>query len=248
MDYITNLLHHITSLLHQDYLNNLLHQEHYLGASILLGIIVALCPCTMATNITAFTAMSAKRDGLHTAFLRGVCYSLGRAVAYMGLGLILFAFAREIEIDDRFHHYFGMLIGPIFILIGILMLDIIHIHGLEEKCMGLFDQWLGNISYRKAFTMGLILAFAFCPYSAMLYFGVAVPSSMVLDNGYWVPIFFSIGATLPLIAIAALFAYGFNSAQGILQKVQRYEVWFRRFLAILFIISGIMFILEYYFE
>lgn len=231
-----------------DFISFIHNWDHYLINSIILGIIVATCPCTMATNITAVTAMSAQRDGLHTAFFRGVCYALGRAVAYIGIGLILFLFAQDIQIDERFHHYFGMLFGTIFILIGILMLDIIHIHGLEEKCMGLFDQWIGNISYRKAFTMGLILAFAFCPYSAMIYFGVAVPYSMGLDNGYWVPIFFSIGATLPLIAIAALFAYGFNSVQGILQKIQRYEVWFRRFLAILFIILGILFILECYFD
>lgn len=222
--------------------------EHYLLTSIILGLIVAICPCTMATNITAFTAVSNRGEGGHASFARGIAYALGRAVAYVGLGILLYFFAQGLHFGERFQHLFGMIIGPLFILIGVMMLDIIHIHGLEEKCVGLFNRWVGNISIGKSFGMGLLLAFAFCPYSAAIYFGVAVPSSLTIDNGVWVPIFFAIGTTLPLIALAALFAYGFESHKKILQKIQQYEVWFRRILAILFIISGILFILEYYFE
>lgn len=222
--------------------------EHYLLTSIVLGLIVAICPCTMATNITAFTAMSDKGKGGHASFIRGVAYSFGRAFAYITLGVILYFSAQGLQFGEQFQHTFGMIIGPLFILIGIMMLDIIHIHGLEERCIGLFNKWVGELGYIKSFVMGLFLAFAFCPYSAAIYFGVAIPSSLTIEKGYWVPLFFAIGATVPLIAISALFSYGFDSAQGVLKKVQQYEVWFRRILAILFIVSGILFILEYYFE
>lgn len=222
--------------------------EHYILSSIILGIIVSVCPCTMATNITALTAMSDKGKGGHHSFLRGVAFAWGKAGAYLALGMGIFLFAQGLHIGEFIQNIFGRIIGPIFIFIGVMTLDIIHIHGLEEKCAGLFDKWVGKISYGKAFLMGILLAFAFCPYSAALYFGMAVPSSLALTNGYWVPLFFAIGAVIPLIALSALFAYGFDSAKEVLQKFQRYELWFRRILGILFIISGVMFILEYYFE
>ncbi len=232
----------------EEFISYIPNWEHYLSTSIILGLIVAICPCTMATNITAFTAMSNHGAGGHKSFYQGIAYTLGRATSYAGLGLLFYFFAQGLHFGEQFQHFFGMIIGPLFILIGVLMLDIIHIHGLEEKCVGLFNKWVGDITITKSFVMGIILAFAFCPYSAAIYFGVAIPSSLTIANGYWVPLFFAIGFTIPLIALAALFAYGFESHKKILQKIQQYEVWFRRFLAILFIISGILFILEYYFE
>ena len=49
-------------------------------------------------------------------------------------------------------------------------------------------------------------------------------------------------------SLAWIFAFSMDTAKKTLEKFQHYELWFRRILAILFIISGILFILEYYFE
>ncbi len=231
-----------------DIIAHISNWEHFWLSSIILGLIVSVCPCTMAANITAITAMTRKGNGEHRLFVRGIAYTLGRAIAYISLGLLLFFFAQGLHIGEKFQHFFGLLIGPIAILIGIMMLDIIHIHGLADKCMVVVNRLVKDFGFWKSFFLGILLAFAFCPYSATIYFGIVVPSSLSLQTGYLVPVFFAIGATIPVLALSWLFTYGLESSKKILEKFQHYETWFRRILAVLFIVSGILFILEYYFE
>ena len=202
----------------------------------------------MAANITAITAMSKEESLRRNVFMRGVAYTIGRATAYITLGFLLVSFAQGLEIGESFQHLFGLFIGPILLLIGILMLDIIHIHGLADKCMVVFNRMVKQFGFWKSFLLGIMLAFAFCPYSATIYFGIVIPSSFSAENGYLVPILFSVGASIPVLLLAWLFAFSWDTARKTLDKFQHYELWFRRILAILFIISGILFILEYYFE
>lgn len=231
-----------------DFLTHLYNGEHVWISSIIWGIIVAVCPCTMAANITAITAMSRDKEGGNSLFTRGIAYALGKAAAYVSLGILLSLFAQGLHIGESFQHLFGLFLGPILVLIGILMLDIIHIHGLADKCMVVFNRMVKRFGFWKSFLLGILLAFAFCPYSATIYFGVVIPSSLSAESGYIVPIAFAIGATIPVLLLAWIFAFSMDSAKKTLDKFQQYEQWFRRILAILFIISGILFILEYYFE
>lgn len=222
--------------------------EHFIISSIILGLIVSVCPCTMAANITAITAMTKSGNGGLKMFVRGVAYTIGRAAAYITLGVILFYFAQGLQIGERFQHLFGLFIGPIAILIGVLMLDIIHIHGLADKCMVVVGRLVKEFGFWKSFLLGVLLAFAFCPYSAAIYFGIVIPSSLSIEAGYLVPVFFAVGASIPVILLSWIFTYSFENSKKTLEKFQHYELWVRRILAILFIISGILFILEYYFE
>lgn len=231
-----------------DFLSHIHNGDHVWISSIIWGIIVAVCPCTMAANITAITAMSKENKGKRSVFGRGIAYALGKAAAYITLGILLSLFAQGLHIGESFQHLFGLFLGPILVLIGILMLDIIHIHGLADKCMVVFNRMVKQFGFWKSFLLGILLAFAFCPYSATIYFGIVIPSSLSEGNGYIVPICFAIGATIPVLLLAWIFAFSLDSAKKTLDKFQHYELWFRRILAILFIISGILFILEYYFE
>ncbi|MBR5375120.1 MAG: sulfite exporter TauE/SafE family protein [Paludibacteraceae bacterium] len=231
-----------------DFISHLYNGGNLWISSIIWGIIVAVCPCTMAANITAITAMSRDKREKRDVFARGIAYAFGRAAAYIALGILLVTFAQGLRIGESFQHLFGLFLGPILVLIGILMLDIIHIHGLADKCMVVFNRMVKQFGFWKSFLLGIMLAFAFCPYSATIYFGVVIPSSLSAENGYIVPIFFAIGATIPVLSLAWIFAYSMDTAKKKLDKFQQYELWFRRILAILFIISGILFILEYYFE
>lgn len=231
-----------------DFISHLHGWEHLWISSIIWGLIVSVCPCTMAANITAITAMSKDGEGRQSVFTRGIAYAIGRATAYILLGILLFSFAQGLHIGESFQHLFGLFLGPILVLIGILMLDIIHIHGLADRCMVVFNKMVKQFGFWKSFLLGILLAFAFCPYSATIYFGVVIPSSLSAENGYIVPIVFAIGATIPVLLLAWIFAFSMDTAKKTLEKFQHYELWFRRILAILFIISGILFILEYYFE
>jgi cytochrome c biogenesis protein CcdA len=107
-------------------------------------------------------------------------------------------------------------------------------------------KWTMSDKLVGPFLLGLAFAFAFCPYGALIYFGMMIPLSVTSINGLWVPLFFSIGTALPILLVALLFFWGWDSNKHLLSKFQTFELWLRRILAVFFIISGILFILEFY--
>lgn len=55
----------------------------------LLGLITALSPCPLATNIAAISFIGKDIENHHRIFLNGLLYTLGRVLAYTILGFVL---------------------------------------------------------------------------------------------------------------------------------------------------------------
>lgn len=235
-------------------INILMGRDFPLLASLLMGLVVSISPCTLAANVSAVSYLT--KDGASgevTAsklFLRGLVYTLGRTVAYASLGLLLFYFTSGTEFGSKVQYWVGFLAGPLFILIGLVMLDVIHIHGFADKCVSRFNMKERKASMTRSFWVGFLLAFAFCPYCASVYFGLMVPLSLSssISCGAILPLLFAMGAALPVIFISWILAYSVKSLSLWYDKFSKFELWFRRGLGLLFVISGLLFIFEYYFE
>jgi cytochrome c-type biogenesis protein len=61
----------------------------------LLGLLTAVSPCPLATNITAIGFISKDINNRNRIFTNGVLYTLGRVLAYSALGAILIAILRK---------------------------------------------------------------------------------------------------------------------------------------------------------
>ncbi len=217
-------------------------------SALLLGIMVAVSPCTIAANVSIIGFLAGDEGNRKKAFFNGIVYTLGRTFAYGALGTVIFYFAGGLKITELLQYSIGKIIGPLFIIIGFLMLDIIHIHGLADRCMYRLN--FKNIRRRNwsAFGIGVLLAFAFCPYCAAIYFGMLIPFSFSVSNGFVLPWVFGIGAAIPVLLMTGIMAFSYTRLYKLYNKLQKIEVWFRRTLGVLFILSGILFVLEYYFE
>ena len=96
------------------------------------------------------------------------------------------------------------------------------------------------------FLLGIIFAFAFCPYSGVLYFGMLIPMSIASPSGLYLPFVFAVATGLPVIVIAWLLAYSVSSVGGFYNKLKTFEKWFRIIIAVLFIIVGLYYSYIYY--
>lgn len=215
--------------------------------STLLGILVSISPCTIAANITALSILTNSSDK-GSALSKGMMYALGRALLYTCLGVILYFFADSISFSAKIQAYFGMIIGPLFIVLGIFMMDLIHLHGFAEKCVQSYKIKSQIHSNWSALGVGIILALAFCPYSGALYFGALMPLTLSSAGNPCLPLCFAVGSSIPLIPIVFLVSKGVNRIQILNEKYKNLEKITQRIIAVLFIIAGIMFINEYYFE
>lgn len=83
----------------------------------LLGLITAISPCPLATNIAAIGYISKDIESQKRIFVKGLLYTLGRIIAYTVLGIILLAILKGgsslFGIQKFIAKYGEMLIGPI---------------------------------------------------------------------------------------------------------------------------------------
>ena len=225
------------------YLQAILENSQYAAlTAFILGLMTAISPCPLATNISAIGFISRDIENRRRVFLKGLVYTLGRAVSYTGLGIILFLGASKMHVSMLFQGWGEKLLGPVLILIGVFMLDFIKIRfpgfsGLTEK-MGEHSKR----SYWGTLFLGMIFAMAFCPYSGVLYFAMLIPMSIGSASGLYLPVIFAIATGLPVIVFAWLLAYAVGNVGKLYDRIKLFEVWFRRVVAVLFILAGIYYI------
>ena len=232
-----------------EYLQNLLDNTSApILYAFILGLMTAISPCPLATNITAIGFISKDIENKKRIFLNGLLYTLGRAISYTGLGIILYFGASKFHVAKFFQVYGERILGPLLIIIGIIMLDLIRIkipgwskisENIEKKSKS-GNGW-------SALLLGIIFALAFCPYSGVLYFGMLIPMSINSPDGLFLPFVFAIATGLPVIIIAYLLAFSVSSIGGFYHKIKIFEKWFRRVVAVAFILVGFYYMYIFYF-
>lgn len=223
-----------------EFLQNILENSEYAAlTAFILGIITAISPCPLATNITAIGFISKDLENKKMVFVRGMVYTLGRAIAYMAVGLLFFLMAQPEAISNFFMVWGEKLLGPLMLVIGIFMLDFVKI---EFPGFSKMNERLGEKSQKSMWSvllLGIAFALAFCPHSGVIFFGIFIPLTMSADGGLWLPLLFALGTGIPVVIFAWLVAFSMGSIGGLYNKLRSFEKWFRRITAILFIATGI---------
>ncbi len=231
-----------------DFFNNILENSTMPWLSALvLGLMTAISPCPLATNITAIGFISKDIDNRNRVFLNGILYTFGRAITYTSIALIIFLGADQFRFSGFFQRYGEKFLGPLLIIIGIFLLDFIKINfpgmGKITSRMENKNSW----NYLDTILLGILFALAFCPYSGVLYFGMLVPITVSSVSGLYLPVIFALATGIPVIIFAWLLAYTVSGIGNVYNKVKTFEIWFRRVIAVLFILVGIYYIIRAYF-
>ena len=214
--------------------------------ALVLGLMTAISPCPLATNITAIGFISKDIENRNRVFYNGLFYTLGRVITYTTIALIIFLGADQFKFGGFFQRYGERIIGPLLIIIGIIMLDLIKIKfpgfsGLTSKLESR-KKW----RYADAILLGVVFALAFCPYSGVLYFGMLIPITITSASGLYLPIIFAVATAIPVILFAWFLAYTVSGVGKFYSRIKIFEIWFRRIIAILFIAVGIYYVFKMY--
>ena len=210
--------------------------------ALVLGLMTAISPCPLATNITAVGFISKDIENRKRVFVNGLLYTLGRAISYTTIATIIYLGADQFKFSGFFQRYGEKILGPLLIIIGLFMLDVIKIKfpgisGLTSK-MEKKTKW----GYFDAILLGMFFALAFCPYSGVLYFGMLIPMTINSASGLYLPIVFALATGIPVIIFAWVLAFAVSGIGTVYNKVKTFELWFRRIIAVLFILVGIYYI------
>jgi cytochrome c biogenesis protein CcdA len=214
-------------------------------AAFFIGLLMSISPCPLATNITAIAYVSKHMGNSRLTLLVGFFYSIGRVCAYVAIAAIIVYFGLNIQAIALFLQDYGeLLLGPLLIVIGILMLDIIPLSSLAGNSpwsgsMTRITERLSTKGYTGSFLLGVLFAFSFCPFSAVLFFGMLIPLALRTGDAIVVPIVFALATALPVIVFSLLLATSASKVGKIMKKVTNFEFWLQRAVAVVFIVVGI---------
>ncbi len=212
-------------------------------SAFLLGLMTAISPCPLATNITATAYISKNISSKRKVFLSGVLYSLGRAFSYTSLGLILYFGASKFHVARFFNQYGEKFLGPLLIILGLTMLNIITFKFLSKSnFQDKFTETFKDKGLLGSFLIGLIFALAFCPYSGALFFGMLIPMTISSADGLYLPVVFAIGTGLPVILFTYLLAFTASKVGVFYNRISKIEKVMRIFAGVVFIITGLYYV------
>ena len=226
-----------------EFLTNLLENSTmpWLSA-FLLGLMTAISPCPLATNITAIGFISKDIQSRNRVFVNGLLYTLGRAISYTIVAMVIYYGADQFKFSGFLQLYGQKILGPLLIIIGLFMLDVIKINFPGMSAITSKMESKTRWGYLDAILLGMVFALAFCPYSGVLYFGMLIPMTVASVSGLYLPFVFAIATGIPVIIFAWILAFSVGSLGGIYNKMKNFEIWFRRIIAVLFILVGTYYI------
>lgn len=203
----------------------------------LLGLLTALSPCPLATNIAAIGFIGKDIENRKRIFRNGLLYTLGRILSYTLLGVVLILILKEgsnmFGIQKTIGVWGELVLGPLLFLIGLFMLlgDRLNLpqFGFQGNAEGLA---------RKG-GWGALFALAFCPTSGVFYFGMLIPMSATATAGYLLPVVFAIATAIPVLVVAWILAFSVQQLGSFYGKMQKVQKWMNRIVGVLFIVIGI---------
>lgn len=215
----------------------------------LLGLLTAISPCPLATNIAAIGYISKDIESRRRIFRNGVLYTVGRILAYTVLGIVLISILKEgasvFGIQKAIGKWGEMLIGPLLLLIGLFML-IGHKLNLPQFGFGGNGEDISRKGGCGALLLGILFALAFCPTSGVLYFGMLIPMSVTASAGWLLPVLFAVATSLPVLLVAWILAFSVEKVGEFYGKLRTIQKWLTIVVGVIFIAIGIYYCIMMY--
>ncbi len=221
----------------------------------LLGVLMSISPCPLATNIAAVAYISKKIENTKKVLLEGFFYTLGRIISYTLLATLIYFGLSGLKISRFFQSWGDKFLGPLLIIIALIMLGIIKINiNSSNNKLEKLKEYFAKKGYLGAMLLGVLLSLAFCPYSGVLFFAILIPMTLTISGGPLLASIFGLGSGLPVIAFALIIAFSFQKLNKAFNLVKKTEKIIRYIISISFLGVGsyytyllIKFLLNIYF-
>jgi len=214
-----------------------------------LGFLTSISPCPLATNVAAISFIGRRLEQTRVVLLAGFLYALGRALAYILVGILVVASVLSISsVSSALQEYMNKILGIVLIFVGMVLLGLIRFsvpsHGVSERVLKRTESW----GVWGSAILGVLFALSFCPVSAALFFGSLIPLSVKYDSSIALPALYGLGTGLPVLVFATLVALGVQKLAKAFDKLTQIQVWAGRVTGGVFIAVGVYFCLTYIFH
>jgi len=211
-----------------------------------LGILTAISPCLMATNVTAITFIARKIDNTRYALISGLFYIFGQALAYIIMSALLVSSLLSVpSVSLWLQTYMLRLLGPLLIITALFLLQLLSFHigkgVLKEKAQKRAEQgglWVSSL-------LGIVFAMSFCPTTAALFFGSLIPLAVTHESSIFLPLMYALGVAVPVLIFALIIMLATHRVSKAFKSIQSIEKYARNITGGVFLLIGIYFTLAY---
>lgn len=194
------------------------------GSGLLLGLITAVSPCPLATNLAATVWLSRHATSRRRALLGALTYTMGRVVAYGAIAAILaLGTLGAPSVSHSLQEWLPPFVGPLLVLTAMVLLELLPLPWSSQGMSQSTAERLARYGLVGEFALGFVFALSFCPASAALFFGSLLPQALASPNATLPVIAYGIGTAIPIgiFAIAVAIGAGFASRFG--QGIRRWQ-------------------------
>jgi len=211
-----------------------------LGMALWLGIMTAISPCPLATNIAAISYVGRKTGKATSVILAGALYTLGRVLTYLSVAALVTASLLSIPGVSMFlQKYMNMILGPLLIATAIILFGLVDFNIGKGGISKRMQQRVDKAGVWGALLLGIIFALTFCPVSAALFFGSLIPLAVNHHSRIMIPALYGIGTAVPVILFSVVMAVSVQAVGTVFTRLTAVEVWIRRGMAVVFLCTGI---------
>lgn len=219
-----------------------------LGLAGWFGILTAISPCPMATNIAAIGFLGRKVASPRAVLLAGLLYTAGRTLAYLTVACIAIWGLTSLPALSHFlQGGFNTILGPLLILVGMLLTGLLELPW-SLSLTGDAIQERVSAGWWWPLILGALFAVSFCPVSAALFFGSLVPLAVNAGSPFAVPLAYGIATAAPVVAVAAVIAFSAGSLARTYDAIRSFAWWAQRITGAILILVGIYLTLVYVFR
>jgi cytochrome c-type biogenesis protein len=210
------------------------------ASSLWLGLLTSVSPCPLAANIAAMSYVGREVRSRRRTLLAGLLFTLGRASSYAALAALLVGGLLSIpEVALFLQKHMNRILGPLLVAVGLVLLEWVRLPGFGSRFYDRTGDRLVKAGLVGALPLGAVLALAFCPVSAGLFFGGLIPLALEHRSAFWLPALYGLGTGLPVVVFAVLVSAGLAWAGSAFHRMQAVERWARRVTAVVVITVGL---------
>lgn len=218
------------------------------ASALWLGVLTSISPCPLASNIAAISFIGRGVGRPARVLASGLAYTVGRTAAYVGLAVVAVGGLLAIPSVSQFLQvYMNRILGPILIVVGVFLLELVRVDFSTSVAGARAQRLAEKGGLLGSGLLGFVFALSFCPISAGLFFLSLVPLALKHESRLVLPAAYGIGTALPVVAFAALVAFGVQSVGKAYNRLGQVEWWARRVTGAVFILVGIYYCLVYIF-
>ena len=200
-------------------------------AALGLGVLTSISPCPMASHAAAVSVLVRQAGSWKRGVLVGSSYALGRAATYAVVAWIaseglmrLGPLVRKIQVHAETGLGIAFLAGGLLLAVS----PLIRLPGRGIDALRWKERFSHIGALPGAFALGAVLALAFCPVSAGIFFGSVIPLALASQTSWIVTVPYGLATALPVLALTLAAGFGVSQIARLFQASQKVTPWLQR--------------------